>query len=522
MIQQSALVIPPRVRLELIYQAYRILLSLLLLVVLVMTWSNPIIGGLALYRYALLLGIYFVYSVISYLLLRYTQGYRDPQLMLGFMIDMAVLTAIMYLNDGPSLPVSMLYLVVVTGSSLILSSKRALVVVLLGVICVIYQQFWFAITNQNNLRGIGGALILVASFLGVGYLTAVLARRLQAAELQVERHQVKVSQLTQISQQVIERTPDGMIVIDAHATLLLCNRAAQRVLRFRGVYVGERLSEVSEEFAALVNQAIERGLPELLYTPTTESRLPALSVRLQGLEMGTTLLQIEPLSRVQAQAQQLKLASMGRLTASIAHEIRNPVAAISQASQLLVSTDNDPNQRLYKIIHDQTQRINRIIEDMLRLSKTSDAVQTQIKLVSFFHELISQHFEGQPVEWHAGSVDIIWFNRSQLEQILINLIQNAINHGRTERSLSIKLIASSDDGQIDIDVIDNGSGVKPADQSRLFDPFFTTSRQGTGLGLYLCTIFCQANGATLQYVPLNQGSCFKIKKINNRSTKARS
>src|SRR5690606_2260171 len=207
----------------------------------------------------------------------------------------------------------------------------------------------------------------------------------------------------------------------------------------------------------------------------------------------------------------LKLASLGQLTASIAHEIRNPLAAISQASQLLIedieesqTADNDAstndkmacNHELYKMIFTQTKRVNRIIEDVLKLSRQQIANQQIIVLADWMPTFLDNYFQGHDVFLRSHTQPTISFDTHQLEQILINLINNGLRHssGAIPHAI-VDVVIYSADSDVTINVLDDGTGVSDVDLTHLSNPFITTEEAGPGLGLYLWQAFCEANHA---------------------------
>ena len=220
------------------------------------------------------------------------------------------------------------------------------------------------------------------------------------------------------------------------------------------------------------------------------------------------------------------MASLRQLTASIAHEIRNPLAAISQASQLLIEdieesqiTNDDTsatdemasNHELYKMIFMQTKRVNRIIEDVLKLSRQQTANQQMIILADWMPVFLANYFQGHDVFLHIKTQPTISFDTHQLEQILINLINNGLRHSsyvHPHAVVEIEIYCADND--VIIDILDDGTGVNTADLSHLFNPFFTTDKAGTGLGLYLSQAFCEANHARLLYIPEHKKTCFRL------------
>lgn len=434
--------------------------------------------------------------------------------MAGLLIDIAALTLMLHANGGPSIQLSMLYLVVVVAAYVLVNSRQAMVITVFAIICVIYQQFFYAITKQMNTRGLSNVALLGLSFIGTAMLSNLATRQLRTVERIASQQAKQMQQLNNMNQRIIETMQNGVMVIDHDFRIQLCNKAAQKILGLRYARPEKMLAGVDLQFADVIERAIARGQTEVLFTPKQSRIHEALAITVHQFERENILLNIERISRSQQQAQQLKLAALGRLTASIAHEIRNPIGAISQASQLLAEEEDDPNTPIYQIIHKQTQRVNQIIEDVLRLSRQSAGEQTQVKLNAFMAQFIDEHFSNKQVVTQMSPHLNIYFNPNQLAQILINLVENGLHHGLQDTSDGhVQVVASEADGQVTIDVIDGGEGISVTDQDKIFEPFFTTASTGTGLGLYLSKAFAEANGATLTYIPSQQGTCFRLSKM---------
>jgi two-component system sensor histidine kinase PilS (NtrC family) len=290
---------------------------------------------------------------------------------------------------------------------------------------------------------------------------------------------------------VIEEMDDGLLVLDPAGRVVQHNPQAQRLLG------GARL--LGENVATLDADGRDVRLRPL------ETRAEAFSVLL-----------VEDTTRAREQAQQLKLAALGRLTANIAHEIRNPLAAISHAAELLREEKRgEDRERLTRIVHDNAARLDRLVNDVLQLNRRDRAVPAPLRLQAWLSGFVSEFVgnEGVPPERVVLEVrrdSWIAFDREQLHQVMWNLLKNAVRYAGAEpRSVRIALDGYAD--RMEISVIDNGPGVPQTVQGQLFEPFFTTEARGTGLGLYLARELCEANRATLEYVNDLPGAHFRIR-----------
>ena len=511
----------PRIlnRLALIYAAYRIALSFFLILLFLLTVSNPLVGSSSPYLYLQAISGYCFACLLAYITLRHWPAQQENQILCMLIVDVLALSLMLHANGGPSLQMSMLYLVVVVAANILLPSGRALVVVLFAVITVVWQQFFFALFDNANVRNISGAVLQAVSLLGVSLLTRQVVQRLRLVERIAAKQAQHVRQLQALNQRIIERMQSGVLVLDAQQHVLLVNQAAQQLLHQARLRAGRPLAQLCPELATQLDQA-EYGIADYFTLPQDpRGQRQALGVQFSQLKthdvQNVTLLMIEGLERVNQQAQQLKLASLGRLTASIAHEIRNPLAAISQASELLQINLQDPSDlELVQMIRKQSKRMNRIIEDVLQLSRRERANPQLIALDLWLPKTVQQLFPQQSTQFDWRLQPELWvqFDPEQLEQVLVNLIQNALHHGgKLHAQPTVRLAASADEScRISLDVIDQGAGVSELAQRTLFEPFFTTESAGTGLGLYLSRAICDANGANLFHVPQVSGACFRL------------
>jgi two-component system sensor histidine kinase PilS (NtrC family) len=234
-----------------------------------------------------------------------------------------------------------------------------------------------------------------------------------------------------------------------------------------------------------------------------------------GTEGGHSVLFVEDTTRAREQAQQLKLAALGRLTANIAHEIRNPLAAISHASELLEEEKrSNARTRLTRIIQDNTRRLDQLVSDVLQLNRRDRMAAGPIRMHPWLREFLTEFVANESTLAERFAVDVaadawIEFDREHLRQVMWNLLRNAVRYAGPE-SGAVRIALRGYGGRIELSVIDNGPGVPAARQGQLFEPFFTTEAKGTGLGLYLARELCAANRATLEYVNDGPGAHFRI------------
>ena len=542
--QDDILPVPQLRKLGMIYSSYRFIVSLFFMLMVYITVRTDGSPSLPSFLQQTVLSFYVLLSLIL-LGLFYTVGkHMRRQLAFGLALDVIILSLLLYTAGAPDLQLTMLYMVVVAASFMLLHGSQALIITLLAIIFVIYQQFFYAIANSMSLANLGNALLMSASFLAVGGLSWSISQRLVQLEKVAVRHAKEVERLHSINQEVISQMVNGVIVID-NKQVVLANLAAYQLLSIPSRHdnkskpVAAFEQQLGQQHLQLFNAclSVAAGLTRTfiyeLPAVANSSIIGKLRVDIIPLKDDSKLIILEDLRREQASAQQLKLASLGQLTASIAHEIRNPLAAISQASQLLIEDviesemDNDNalnpfannninsqmtgNHELYKMIFSQTKRVNRIIEDVLKLSRQQTANQQTIILADWMPVFLDNYFKGHDVFLHVLTQPTISFDIHQLEQVLINLINNGLrysSYAHPHAFVEIEIYCADND--VIIDVLDGGTGVNADDLISLFNPFFTTEQSGTGLGLYLSQAFCEANQARLLYVPEHQKTCFRL------------
>jgi two-component system sensor histidine kinase PilS (NtrC family) len=190
----------------------------------------------------------------------------------------------------------------------------------------------------------------------------------------------------------------------------------------------------------------------------------------------------------------------------VAEQMEDDSALTSESNAAMTG-----NHELYEMIFSQTKRVNRIIEDILKLSRQQTATQQVLELAEWMPSFLENYFQGHDIFLLIKTKPIISFDTHQLEQILINLINNGLRYSSYAHPHAyVEIDIYCADNDVIIDILDNGNGVSAGNLELLFDPFFTTDKAGTGLGLYLSQAFCEANQARLLYIPEHEKTCFRL------------
>ena len=358
--------------------------------------------------------------------------------------------------------------------------------------------------------------------------TRPLGRRIQASEALARQRGVDLKNLSELNEYIVQHLRESIIVIDDHDKIRLSNASATQLLGATGGVRGLPLGDVFQPLADYVRRWRDEGTlsshPEFtVITSGDNLRVTAHLAPLgkDGIRGGPILVFLEDASLINERVQQSKLASLGRLSASIAHEIRNPVGAMSHAAQLLgespVLTDDD--KRLTEIIETHSSRVSHIIDNVLQLSRRESSQPERLALrpwLQDFAQEFSSTLELQEGELTLAAMepDIeVRMDRSHLRQVLWNLCDNAVKYASETGGILVELHADriQNQGRPYVEVRDHGHGVDAATAEKMFEPFYTERSGGTGLGLYISRELCELNRATLLYLDRpGGGSIFRI------------
>lgn len=498
------------------FSIYRLAIAILFLAVALLfgdttslgTQDNTLFGRIA--TAYLLAGLGFLVA-----LLIWSERF-NLQLSVQVAVDILALTIMMFASGGQKSGIAVLILVVVAAAGLVGQGRMTLFYAALASVAMLLEESWRALTREAELADFARTGMICIAFFGTAVVARLLARRVVANEnLARERGRLLDDQL-RISQRIIRDMDDGVLVVDGDGMLRLHNPRAEELLGI-GLREPNALGAVPSELSGRFERWRSNATPtvEMLYS---KDRRPLRVRFLPASEAGgQSLLYLEDMERVQEQAQQIKLAALGRLTANLAHEIRNPLAAISHAAELLAEEDRDPlHQRLGRIIHDNTQRLNRMVTEVLELGRRDRAqpetLHWSVFLAGFLDEL-ALHDPSSARRVMVGDVDAeLQFDRGHLYRVLWNLLVNALRHATAaDGSVRLEMAPTPIDGKVDIRVSDDGAGVDEGSRGQVFEPFFTTHGAGTGLGLYIARELCEANGASLELLDEGPGARFRIR-----------
>ncbi len=459
-------------------------------------------------------GAYLAFGIAFHVVLRGLRDRFNLQLSVHLVADVLAIVWLMNASGGMRSGLGVMLLIALTGAALVAPRRLSLAYAALAAIALLLEQsYWVLAFDAPTANFLQPGLLAIGCFAGAG-VTGWLAQRVAANEALARHRGRELETQMRVNQLVIEDMPDGVLVLDPEGRVVLHNPQARRLLGaepLRGTDLARLLPGFEVRWRAWRGE--RKGSAEADF----ELRGRGLRLRLieAGAEEDLSVLFVEDTTRAREEAQQLKLAALGRLTANIAHEIRNPLSAIGHAAELLAEEKRgEDRERLCRIIHDNTRRLERLVADVMQLNRRDRAAAERIPLNRWLMAFLEDFVINESVPPERFVIETardvcVEFDREHLRRVLWNLLRNAVRHAAPgERCVRITLRTRDD--QVELNVIDNGPGVPRANQGQLFEPFFTTESKGTGLGLYLARELCAANRALLEYVDDVPGAHFRI------------
>lgn len=510
-----------------IYNVYRLVLGLILLISFYFRVPTSPLGAIDADLFLNLCLAYIGLNVVVLLLplLRMPPHVEALQQSTVLIVDILALALIAYTCGGVNSGMAHLQIVPIAAGSILFGIRMSTFYAAIATIAAIYSEVYsyFSTPSAESYYVQAGlfGFTLFATSLSLQYLGG----RIRQKEVITSAQAASIRSLQEINQQIIERMQTGIVVVDQDARVLNFNDSARKLLTDPAQAQDLAGSELSlpavllEQLRAWQQDHNVRALPFRVVENGRE--VQANFTWLPGAPQSSILIFLEDHTQLSSRAQHLKLMALGRLTASIAHEVRNPLGAISHASQLLEESPSisSDDQRLLTIINTHSKRVNTIIQNILDLSRHRQEVPERIEtgpwLQEFAARLESTYQHPIKVDIDAGVEPIyIRFNTSQLEQLLTNLCDNGLRHSRAHTghaSIAMRVGKHPFTGLPILDVIDEGPGVPPERQEQIFEPFFTTEKSGTGLGLFICREICEANQAQIFFRRAEDDrSCFRI------------
>lgn len=512
-----------------IFFVYRFIVSSLF-VILFMTSVGPSLLGThdaQLFKYASV--SYLFFSLLSGILIFWRViSYKTLAQILIF-TEIIFLTLLMHASGGINSGMGVLLAVSIAAGGMLIGGRCGLVFAAFASLAILTEQIYAVKTHAFNSTSFTYSGMLGALFFTIAYLSYTLAKRTEQSEILAATQQQTILNLEELNQYVIQHLQSGIIISNSEQQITMCNESALNIINTTNQQSQpESLGDISSQLSdCFVSWQKDRAQDIALLQLPNQNEIHSRFSLIETSQATFNMIIIEDMSLYNQRLQQNKLASLGHLTASIAHEIRNPLGAISHAGQLLSEAPelSTQDRRLTSIIQSHCQRVNKIIEDILQLSRRHPSKKEKINLNQWMPNYLQGFIQGidsDPEQFEIIDKDAdlwIYMDTGHLKQILDNICSNALKYGNTSTD-KICIVISLLKNTPCISILDNGDKISPETLKNLFQPFFTTSPTGTGLGLYISKELAELNQAELNYaVTADNKSSFILSLPHADSTK---
>ncbi|TFH12894.1 MAG: PAS domain-containing protein [Nitrosomonadales bacterium] len=491
-------------------------------VIIMVTWMvrDSILGSYNQNFFLYVALVYLLFGGISMFLIYMRFPRFNWQIAIQICSDVMFISILMYLSGGIQSGLGLLLLVSLAASGLISRGKLVLFYASIASIGILLEESYTMLYIDGYQAHYVQASLLSMGYFAVAWLAHKLAKHTAASEQLALQRGVDLANMAEINQLVIQDMQDGVLVVDANGEIQQRNSHAEKLINLSpDLLIMEMLVDQAPQLAERLKSWREDSTTnfDLMRIPGSNALVRTRFAPVRSESKASVVIFLEDMSHIQAQAQQLKLAALGRLAVNIAHEIRNPLSSISHACELLEEDSgmNSTHSRLLSIIRDNTRRLNKIVQNVLQLNRRDRATSEVIQVTNFIYTFIDEFCQTEKIDIDAFSINIsgqytMKFDDGHLNQILWNLCNNAWRHCRKQHGSIQLILASEADSKFHLDIIDDGPGIAPRVLNQLFEPFFTTVASGTGLGLYIAREMCEANNASLFYLEQPAGGHFRI------------
>lgn len=492
-----------KIRLLLWYAAFRLMIAIALVPTFLL---KAFYVAYLSYPVALLvLGIYVLTALIQLVFLAIYNKKSDVQLLLLSSLDVVFMASVILFFGINQVHITLLLVVNIFIINLVHEKQKARFFTLISILSVIYIPLIGAMFDSVALTF--NIIVILFLFIGVALFANVLSNILKNFEAISRTAADEIIVLKDVGAALLQEIKSGFILFDEKNKMLMKNSAVDKVLNQMGVgeFIPDSLIEILQDTAKNNNDnsvcIIYQGV---------ELSVTANSIDLSGKKYNYFL--IEPIDELKSKIQQANLLQLGHLSASIAHEIRNPLASIAQANELLGRIGEEQTPMLKDVIATQCGRINNIITSTLDMAKSKSANAVEIDFEGFnsieLEEFISRLKNTVKISLKTKKTFV--FDNMHLSQIVTNLLQNADRYNDPSLGeIEVELL-DYNENQLALEVRNYGKGITIDDQKRLFQPFFTTSIKGNGLGLYMVKMLCDLNKSQISYEYFNDKSIFRI------------
>jgi two-component system sensor histidine kinase PilS (NtrC family) len=503
---------------------FRLLAPMVLMLVLFFNAPHQTVGAV---HPGLFIGVgvaYFCFGLVSIQAIQRRWPSAQWMALFPLVVDGLAIVALIHASGGVGSGLATLLFLPIGATAVIVPTRVAMVATAAVTIALLFETSLSALSGVSGSSGFLVAGLTCAALFAVALIAAPLADRLRESEALVKQRDIDLADLNELNQFIVQHLRESILVVDEADRIRLINEPAARLLADNRVEAGARLGDVAPRLRYLLEawraQDHDRrdSTGELVSADGGTVVRPHF-VSLSEREPGPVLVFLEDTSVLAERVQQSKLASLGRLSASIAHEIRNPVGAMSHAGQLLRDSPglSDDDRHLTEIIEKNAVRVSQIIDNVLQLSRKDATRQERIELAEWLGTFLAEFRDTLQIEPVRIRVEEsvpgleVQFDPSHLHQVLWNLCDNALKHGASTQPVALRTGRIASTGRPYLEVCDRGVGIDPAHSERIFEPFFSLGAGGTGLGLFISRELCHTNGALLAYeAPAEGGAVFRI------------
>jgi len=441
-------------------------------------------------------------------------------------VDALAISLLLFSSGGVASNLGILFVVPVGAMALLADSRDAFLLAAMAALALLLQQIGGHVTGTASGYDYPAAGILGGIVFLVALLAWPVARRLKDTEATLRRQQVDLANMAQLSQYIVQHLRESIVVVDHENRIRLINETAAALLGDSRAFPGALLGEASPQLLYLLEtwraRTASPAAPSQTFVAADGGHvIQPHFASLGGAEPSPVIAFLEDTELLAAKIQQSKLAGLGRLSASIAHEIRNPVGAMSHAAQLLGESASlsAEDKRLTEIVRSNGERVKQIIENVMSMARRENSRPERLVLGTWldgfrqeFCATMQVPADRLAVSSLLGDVEV-QVDPSQLRQIVWNLCENAVKYGKgtNDEPIELRIGRLASTARPFLEVADRGPGIPVQHRERIFEPFFTGNEKGTGLGLFLSRELAQTNGATLLYEPRTSGgSLFRI------------
>lgn len=452
--------------------------------------------------------VYFFLSLCFWWALRKLRTVFVAHLTVQAVTDILVVALLLHASGGIRSGLGILLLMPLAAASSVSRGRMSMFFAALATFALLVENTYWVFQYEIGLTDYFPTALMATACFAIAFVTNRLAKRLVANEELVRERSTDLRNQLEINRLVIRDMPSGVLAIDAEGLVRLANPEAERLLGQQAL-VGQLLAILAPSLYRIEQRWRTSSGTARMQVSIDGRDLQVRLLDTAGGDQGELLIFLEDASKLREQAQQLKLAALGRLTANIAHEIRNPLSAISHAAELLREEAEPESARLTRIITENSARLERIVQEVLQLNRRDRASVEEIGFAGWLRTFveqvsISEHIQITAFRLHLPPETVVNFDRQHLHQILWNLVTNAWRHS-THRDACVQIGVAILAGQkVELHVIDDGAGVSEEHTNQMFEPFFTTESRGTGLGLYIARELSEANNAVLDFVPSDE------------------